>query len=330
MKKIYMFSIAVVTTATSFAQRTSQEAPFSFSIEKANHQINKGVGDTIINHAVGTPALFTASSGFVAGQNNFGDLSKMQLFDSNNGLTTTNGNITNVLFWFGHVEGNPSSFVKATIWADNAGLPGAVLGTVNVPFSAIDTSAANLMTNGVVAWNAVATFVTPIAIPTNQKFWAGIDLIYAAGDTVGLVTTSDATPGDAPGITGDFLLANTHTFEQWSDNSFHSFNDGTTNTWQLDVAMAIFPVLDITTSIKEEKNNQAINVYPNPSNGIFTIDMKNSTVTNLFVKNIVGQTVLSKNVNVSGTSTITVSLENQPKGVYFLSINNQTLKLIVE
>ena len=71
-------------------------------------------------------------------------------------------------------------------------------------------------------------------------------MTYAAGDSVGLVTSTD----------GEFTAAVTHTFEQWNDNSWVSFNDGTTASWQTDVAMAIYPVVDFTVGINEiEANN---------------------------------------------------------------------------
>jgi hypothetical protein len=48
------------------------------------------------------------------------------------------------------------------------------------------------------------------------------------------------------------------------------------------------------------------------------------------VKNVVGQTILNKTVNVSGRSTETISLSDYSKGVYFLTVNDETVKLIIE
>jgi Secretion system C-terminal sorting domain len=77
-------------------------------------------------------------------------------------------------------------------------------------------------------------------------------------------------------------------------------------------------------------------VYPNPSKGIFTLNLNADVAENvsLSVKNIVGQTVLNKTVTVSGATKEVISLENYDKGVYFLTIDNnrekKTVKLIVE
>jgi len=323
MKKLYILAIAATLTITAFAQRASNQAPVSFDFDKSTHVSNKAVGDTIYGHLGGTPTVYISTGGgYVGGQNEYGDLSKMQKFDASHGLTSTNGTIENLLLWFGHVEGNPASTIKATIWADNAGSPGNILGTVAIPYQAIDTVGANLMTNGIVGWNAVGTFSPAIAIPASQVFWAGIEVTYAPGDTVGLITNTD----------GDFADAVTHTYEEWSDNSFVSFNDGTTNSWQLDVALAAFPVMNYNGVGIEESNTLKFNVYPNPSDGLFNINLasENSGIVNLSVKNVVGQTVLNKTVAVSGQTKETISLVDYSSGIYFLTIDNQTVKLIVE
>jgi len=92
-----------------------------------------------------------------------------------------------------------------------------------------------------------------------------------------------------------------------------------------------------TIGVKELSSNTTFTVFPNPSsNGIFNInlDAKSTEVVNLTVNNIVGQTVLTKKVTVSGQTKETISLANFDKGIYFLTIDNnkekQTVKLIVE
>lgn len=97
--------------------------------------------------------------------------------------------------------------------------------SVSVPFSSLDTSSANGLTT--------VTFPNPVTIPSNKVFYAGIGLTYSGSDAVGLLTTTD----------GDFPAAITHTWEEWSDNGFYSL--GSTNSFGLDVAYAIFPVVEI-------------------------------------------------------------------------------------
>lgn len=82
----------------------------------------------------------------------------------------------------------------------------------------------------------------------------------------------------------------------------------------------------------EELNTLSFNVYPNPSTGIFNIELssQNSEDVNVTVKNVVGQTVINKSVAVSGKTKETISLANYSKGIYFLTIDTKTVKLIVE
>ena len=75
------------------------------------------------------------------------------------------------------------------------------------------------------------------------------------------------------------------------------------------------------------------NVYPNPSTtGEFTINLNSteSNNVNLAVTNVIGQTIINKTIAVSGQTTETISLADYSKGVYFLTVNNETVKLIVE
>src|SRR5690606_10618153 len=93
---------------------------------------------------------------------------------------------------------------------------------------------------------------------------------------------------------------------------------------------------DPTSSVNELSSTTSFSVYPNPSNGVFNIslDAQKAEQLTLTVNNIVGQTVLTKQVRVAGKTNETISLEGYDKGIYFLTIDNnkekQTVKLIVE
>ena len=85
---------------------------------------------------------------------------------------------------------------------------------------------------------------------------------------------------------------------------------------------------DDLVSINELNNNSSFDVYPNPSAGVFNINLDANNNTMLTVRNVVGQTVI--NENVSGKSNHTISLADYSKGIYFLTIGEETVKLIVE
>ncbi len=93
---------------------------------------------------------------------------------------------------------------------------------------------------------------------------------------------------------------------------------------------------DFYNGTEDLTNDMNFSVYPNPSAGEFNVNLESKTASavDLTVRNVVGQTVMIKEVAVSGSTKETISLANYDKGVYFLTINNngetKTVKLIVE
>lgn len=71
------------------------------------------------------------------------------------------------------------------------------------------------------------------------------------------------------------------------------------------------------TNLIEEKN---ILVYPNPSQGVFHIQMinKNSEKSILKIKNTLGKIIFTKTFK----NSISVNIKNQAKGIYFIEIEN--------
>ncbi|MFK7948575.1 MAG: T9SS type A sorting domain-containing protein [Saprospiraceae bacterium] len=80
-----------------------------------------------------------------------------------------------------------------------------------------------------------------------------------------------------------------------------------------------------STSTIGQNPNDIINysVYPNPNNGIFTIEA-NFNISTIEVFNALGKMVYSKDLNTSNT---TINLSNQAKGVYFyrLKLYNESI-----
>jgi PKD repeat protein len=133
--------------------------------------------DTFTN-ITGNAALYLApNGGYVAGHNGFLDSTKAEKF-----TLAAPFAFNEALFLFGAKESlTPNtSKVIATVWdaTGPGGSPGAVLSTQDVFYNQIDTTGA----------------FTPVSFPgvigTNGNFFVGIQLIYAPGDTVGLITNT--------------------------------------------------------------------------------------------------------------------------------------------
>jgi len=100
------------------------------------------------------------------------------------------------------------------------------------------------------------------------------------------------------------------------------------------------PMIRLNTSLLTGTNeiSEKVNfsVYPNPSAGEFNVNLvaAQASTVNFTVRNVVGQTVMTKQVAASGSTKETISLSNYDKGVYFLTVDNngerKTVKLIVE
>ena len=173
--------------------------------------------------------------------------------------------------------------------------------------------------------------------------------------TLNLVNGTTQLPQEISLTAGSFYFAAVHCF-----NEFYYGTSGRSpdNTSRGGVASLIYyPNMVATTGefffttqtpmirlnfdpnsvgINELDNNTSFSVYPNPSNGDFNISLNAQTaeMLTLTVNNIVGQTVMTKQVRVAGQTNETISLAGFDKGVYFLTIDNnkekQTVKLIVE
>lgn len=222
-------SASILQVGTQKSERKIANAiPAKINLKTSGTTSAKGstlVTDTLDSHFVGTPTIYTVTGGgYVAGHNSYGDLSKMQKFDAAYGVVGT-GTITKVILAIGAKAGSSTSTIDVKIWNDNNGAPGTVIASVSVPFSDLDTTSANGLTT--------VTFPTPVAIPANKTFYAGIGLTYSGSDAVGLITTTD----------GDFPAAITHTWEQWSDNDYYSL--ASASSFGLDVAYAVFPVVEM-------------------------------------------------------------------------------------
>ena len=109
---------------------------------------------------------------------------------------------------------------------------------------------------------------------------------------------------DLVDLSADYYIA----FEGICNNSF---NDGV----QLDdITITQYEITSIDSYESE------ISIYPNPSNGLFTIE----NLQALEIIDINGRIINQfNNLTANQSNSLTVDISNQPKGIYFLKIKSQ-------
>lgn len=74
----------------------------------------------------------------------------------------------------------------------------------------------------------------------------------------------------------------------------------------------------------EEVENEKINIYPNPSEGKFMIDIINYNGVTITIVDALGKEVVNQNLNSSSTS---IDLTNYKKGVYIVKLKGKDINL---
>ena len=88
---------------------------------------------------------------------------------------------------------------------------------------------------------------------------------------------------------------------------------------------------DDCTGISEVDQSWAVNISPNPSTGIFTVEINAKTgyPVDLSVFNAMGKVVYQENeVGINKTTRMTLDLQQYPAGIYFLNLKGDGVNLI--
>ncbi len=332
MKKIYTIAVICAAALTLNAQRGSVVGPTLDYGTPAAQQVQSlppydTLGGPSWSSATAAPTIYSSQGGgFVCGNNGYGDIQKAQIF-----LNTTPMYVVGAMYWFAaktYGSGSGTSKITYRMYAcDGAGTdgggntvstaPNTVLASQDELISALDTGLT--LAAGTNIW----MFASPVS--TSSDFALGFTMAgLAAGDTVGLVTSTD---GDA----GGFDLA----WEEWSDNSWHSFLDA--NNWGLDLDMFILAIVDQNVGVTEFYNGIKMNQnYPNPAVGSTTINYELATASENVVLSVYDMTgKLVKTVDqgnqAAGAYSINMGVNELAAGDYIfsLSANGQNLTKIM-
>lgn len=272
-----------------------------------------GQTDTISEFFTGTPTVYgvdavaPADSGYLFGNNAYGDVAKIMKFDAVTGYTGT-GFIKSALIGIaGKVDAGGSLKVKVWAYSSNSVL-GAELASVTVPLSQVDTSAAAFAFAGGSPriYNLAVNFPTQIVVPASGSFMVGVELPTNATGAVALISNT----------AGNFAAAATNTFEIWNDNTLHTVPA----SWGASVtcALAIFPVVKYSAAGVDELNLTS-SIYPNPATNEVNFTLNGVQMSNIKVYGLDGKLILDNEVNATAGQIDVSSLNN---GMYICEITS--------
>ena len=82
-----------------------------------------------------------------------------------------------------------------------------------------------------------------------------------------------------------------------------------------------------TTELLDEKHFSTINIYPNPSHGIFTVQAEGMNGTLFDIYDMNGRILLQ---NILLENKVLIDLSDKEKGVYFIRIEDHMFGLVVD
>ncbi|MGC9375173.1 MAG: T9SS type A sorting domain-containing protein, partial [Bacteroidales bacterium] len=89
-------------------------------------------------------------------------------------------------------------------------------------------------------------------------------------------------------------------------------------------------IVDVSTGINNPDEIVSMNVYPNPSNGAFTLEMNASKAGTFKVEiiNIQGQVVYQKQITQDGFYRESIDISDKARGMYYIRLNDgQSMKI---
>ena len=74
-----------------------------------------------------------------------------------------------------------------------------------------------------------------------------------------------------------------------------------------------------------EFNNKDIKIYPNPSSGIFTLEISNTSndTYNIKIFDVLGSMVYNNQISGNGNISKQIDISSYAKGMYFVSIESE-------
>lgn len=157
--------------------------------------------------------------GYIAGWNNFSDISKAEYYNGYNPYTHVTGLD---VYFYGVSDGGNGATVDFNVWGDNSNTPGNILGTASATLAQLDNALASNNGQGVLH----ITFPSPINVG-GTPFYCGITMNgFGNTDSLAIVTSTLNTPTN----TG---------WEQWANNAWYPYDSQ--DSWNMNLTHYILP-----------------------------------------------------------------------------------------
>ena len=327
----YVVTLAAQSGTTAVSTRTNPITVSTCTVAAVCNLTvtNVASNDTLYFGAAGTDTATPGCSpkaGYVFGSNCYDDKEKASFFAASKYSAVSGPFVTGavVVFYKNGTAGTTGTASRAvnlkmyngTLAAGPTGITGISTATSNIGLIAAASPTNNV---GYLAGDVNVTYATNIAIPYKYTFAAPI---AAPAGGFYLSVTTPTTAGDTAVILNDFNATVNTSWEMWSDNTWHDMNvawGGLVNN------MAIFPTITCTTKLTDYNSlNNAVNIMPNPSNGVFNILMTlpKSQDISVTISNMLGQSVYVNNFKSFTDGMLTVDLSDKNQGIYFVTVSN--------
>ncbi len=230
--------------------------------------------------------------------------------------------------------------------------PATICANMSVQFT--DTSA-----NSPTSWSWTLTGGTPststlqnpnVVYSTNGVYPVKLVATNGIGSVsitkVNFITVNKNPPIPTITQTGRLLTANPsgYPFYQWINKNVVCPGETTDQFWisQTGIYKVIITdsngcsstsnqlVVSVLTGMNSISVDNEVNAYPNPTKGDLQIafNLPDEGDYTLAVSNVLGQTIYTDKIHLSGPQTSTINMSNYSKGIYFLSLTGQNSRIV--
>ena len=312
MMRIPVISFLVLVSQTCFGQRlpgSFEPSAITFPAPGTERNyIDTVMPISFIPQNEGGLGCFTGvyhapDSGYVSGNNKYGDLDKAQFYILSKMGFGSPGTIQQVAVYFGlkTLSAFPGAIYVSVYDVDTSGFqPGNVLAS-SLPINLTDLNTGGLP----------SVFTLPLPVSVKDSFFVSVVLPQTNGDTVAIVSTLD-----------ECTAFSAWSWERWSNGTWHSL----VNSWILDVDLAIFPVMDLpfNTGVNAIGLISNSRLFPNPSSSYTQLSytLQGSGDVKIRIYDALGKVTeeINKGFQPAGSYSENLNFSGRVAGLYHVAV----------